>query len=372
MLGAMAWGRPIVDPGEARLERSVLAGVAAFRWAALAWLIAVQISSRSELAHPAADAAAVVVTVGATAFLTGWFRTATRRILRPVVVVGELLLGFVLLAADGWVYGERHSQSLGSAWPLAGVLTAGVAWGWAGGATAGAVLGLGRVLATVVGDGAPASTLSLISTCVLYAQVGAVAGFVVQRLRIAEFQISAARAREEVARTLHDGVLQTLAVVQRRSTDADLASLARDQERELRSFLFGIEADRAGLVGALREAAARFERHHGGRAEVTVVEEPRGIRPAVVDALAGAVGEALTNAGKHGDASRVVIYVEPEDHEVFVSVKDDGRGFDPTLEAEGVGLGRSIRGRMTEVGGRVEVTSTPGSGAEVRLWAPLR
>ena len=368
----MAWGRPIVDPGEARLERSVLAGIGAFRWAALVWLVAVQITSRSKLVHPLAAILAVMIAVVATAVLSLLFRASARALLKPGTVVGELALGFGLLAADGWVYERAHSQSLGSAWPLAGVLTAGVAWGWAGGATAGVVLGLGRVLATHTGDGSPASTLSLISTCVLYGQVGAVAGFVVQRLRIAEFQISAARAREEVARTLHDGVLQTLAVVQRRSTDADLAALARDQERELRQFLFGIGPGNDGLVAALRTAAARFEQHHGGRAEVTVVEDPEITRQAIVEALAGAVGEALTNAGKHGDAQHVVVYVEPDDDEVFVSVKDDGSGFDLAEAAEGVGLSRSIRGRMDEVGGRVEIASSPGAGTEVRLWAPLR
>lgn len=367
----MAWGRPIVDPGEARLERSVLAGIVAFRWAALAWMIAVQITSRSKLAHPVAAVIAVIVVSGVTAAISALFRSAPRLLLRPAAVLGELTLGFVLMAADGWVYDRAHSQSLGSAWPLAGVLTAGVAWGWAGGATVGAVLGLGRAVATFTGDGSPASALSLISTCVLYAQVGAVAGFVVQRLRIAEFQISAARAREEVARTLHDGVLQTLAVVQRRSTDSDLAALARDQERELRAFLFGIGPANDGLVAALRTAAARFESHHGGRATVTVVEEP-ALPVDVVDALAGAVGEALTNAGKHGQARTVVVYVEPTDDEVFVSVKDDGDGFAVDQATEGVGLTRSIRGRLQDVGGRVELSSTPGSGTEVRLWAPRR
>lgn len=368
----MTWGRPIVDTGEAQLERSVLAGIGAFRWAALVWLVAVQIASRSKLAYPWAAIVAVAVVLLVTTVLTLMFRTMGRRLLSPAVVTAELALGFVLLAADGWVYERAHSQSLGAAWPLAGVLTAGVAWGWTGGAAAGVILGLGRVLATYTGGGAPASTLSLISTCVLYGQVGAVAGFVVQRLRAAEFEISAARAREEVARTLHDGVLQTLAVVQRRSTDHDLAALARDQERDLRQFLFGFGSVGDDLVTTLRGAAVRFERHHGGRAEVTVVEEPEGLPKAVVDAIAGAVGEALTNAGKHGGAERVVVYIEPGDDELFVSVKDDGRGFDPARTAEGVGLSRSIRGRLAEIGGRVEVVSVPGSGAEVRLWSPLR
>jgi len=118
--------------------------------------------------------------------------------------------------------------------------------------------------------------------------------------------------------------------------------------------------------------AGRGERRHGVRAEVIVVEEPGPLPPATVAALAGAVGEALTNAAKHGHAGRVVIYAEPEDDEVFVSVKDDGDGFDPAVVAEGSGLRRSVRGRMDDVGGRVEVVSQLGRGTEVRLWAPTR
>ena len=46
--------------------------------------------------------------------------------------------------------------------------------------------------------------------------------------------------------------------------------------------------------------------------------------PETIEALAGAVGEALANAGKHSGAERVVVYAEPEDDGVFVSIKDNG------------------------------------------------
>ena len=52
------------------------------------------------------------------------------------------------------------------------------------------------------------------------------------------------------------------------------------------------------------------------------------------------------------------------------TIHDDGTGFAPSQTREGVGLSRSIRGRMEEVGGRVEIDSRPGSGTEVRLWLP--
>ena len=73
------------------------------------------------------------------------------------------------------------------------------------------------------------------------------------------------------------------------------------------------------------------------------------------------------------------MFVEPdEDHQSvratrrrahgFCSVKDDGRGFDPSIVPEGMGLSRSIRGRIEEVGGRVELVAQVGAGTEVRLW----
>lgn len=228
--------------------------------------------------------------------------------------------------------------------------------------------------------------LSLTNTVVFYALGGAATGYVARLLRRAEHQISAARAREEVARTMHDGVLQTLAVVEHRATDPALARLAREQERELREYLFGVE--RAGSNGfsaeaatagpgggdlgaALRSAAARFEDAFDGRARVVVAEDIPPVPVARVAALAGAAGEAMVNAGKHGGAAKVTVYVEPaDDGGVFCSVKDDGIGFDPNATPRGEGLTRSILGRMAEVGGRAEVTSRPGSGTEVTLWLP--
>ena len=88
----------------------------------------------------------------------------------------------------------------------------------------------------------------------------------------------------------------------------------------------------------------------------------------LIDAMRGAVTGALTNAAKHGRATNVTVFVERDDDGIFVSVKDDGVGFDPESTDDGVGLARSIRARMREIGGRVEVDSRPDSGAEVRLW----
>jgi signal transduction histidine kinase len=209
-----------------------------------------------------------------------------------------------------------------------------------------------------------------LGTIVLYSLAGAVGGFLTIKLREAEARISAAKARDEVGRELHDGVLQTLAVIQRRSDDPELVALAREQEHDLRAFLFR-ETDAKGLVPALREAAVRFNRMYGGTATVVAMIDPE-TEIAARDAIRGAVTEALNNAGKHGGAATATVFVDldPELGTVFCSVKDDGIGFDPNDVREGMGITRSIRGRIEEVGGRVEVDGRLGKGTEVRLWVP--
>ena len=170
-------------------------------------------------------------------------------------------------------------------------------------------------------------------------------------------------------------MLQPLAVVLRRTDDPDLARLAHDQERELRDFLAGRDAPPEGLAVALRAAAARFEDRFGGRADVVVAADLDAPGPEIVDALAGAVSEALANAGRHGGAGHVVIYAEPGGGSggadgIFCSVKDDGAGFDPASTAEGFGIRQSIRERLAAVGGHAEIAGRPGRGTEVRLSVP--
>jgi len=87
-----------------------------------------------------------------------------------------------------------------------------------------------------------------------------------------------------------------------------------------------------------------------------------------IHAINGAVTEALTNASKHGKAESATVYAEPgDDHEFFVSINDRGTGFDPATQSDGQGLTRSIRGRIVEAGGTVDITSRPGRGTEVTL-----
>jgi signal transduction histidine kinase len=366
--------------GEEALERTLFIGITAFRWAAWVWMaitltIDVNNSSPTEpVNHPGVAYALVAVALGFTVWSTITLRQDARRLDSPVVLAVDVTISLSLLFLDPWVYGSDHAQRLGSSWAIATILSAAVLLAGRGGFAVGLLLGSARLLGMWLwepGDWQGDDTVGGLSAMVLYSLAGATAGFFAIKLREAERAVSRARAREEVARTLHDGVLQTLAVIQRRSDDPELVTLAETQETELRQFLFGIDRPPGDLATRLRDAAARAQQAHGLRADVVLVGELPRLPDDTVDALTGAVTEAITNAAKHSEATRVTVYVEPGDDDgLFCSVMDDGGGFDPASTAEGVGLSRSIRGRITEVGGTVEVDARPGRGTELRFRLP--
>jgi signal transduction histidine kinase/phage shock protein PspC (stress-responsive transcriptional regulator) len=175
--------------------------------------------------------------------------------------------------------------------------------------------------------------------------------------------------RAEVGAHLHDSVLQTLALVQRRADDPRaVAALARRQERELRGWLSGTRehGTEASLATALETAAAEVEDRHGVLVEVVAVGDARldGSGEAVV----AATREALVNAAKFAGESPIAVYAEADDAGIRVFVRDRGRGFDPAdVPADRRGLRESIVGRMERVGGRAIVRSSSGEGTEVEL-----
>ena len=180
--------------------------------------------------------------------------------------------------------------------------------------------------------------------------------------------------RAEVAAHLHDSVLQTLALIQRHAdAPAQARSLARAQERELRAWLYAGEGVAPGeartLARALDALASDVEARHAVTVDVVAVGDcPVDER---VDALVGAVREAVVNAARHACVDEVSVYVEVEDDRVSGYVRDRGKGFDPKQLPEGrLGIERSIVGRMSRHGGRAEIASTPGEGTEVTVEMP--
>lgn len=179
--------------------------------------------------------------------------------------------------------------------------------------------------------------------------------------------------RAEVAAHLHDSVLQTLALIQKRAEDPrEVASLARRQERELRNWLQERPAQPEGgsLAAALEEVATEVEQLHGVPVEVVTV----GDRPLdeKLAALVQAAREALHNAAKFAGSAKVDLYAEVADGRVEVFVRDRGVGFDPAaIPADRRGVRESIVGRMERHGGRATITAAPGAGTEVELTMEL-
>jgi signal transduction histidine kinase len=351
-------------------DRGLARGIAAFRWVALTWAWIGLLLQRDDVRRLWLAITALGVASAVTVVATALATRRTGRVFEPLLVNVELAVALSLLFLDGVVYEAGREQSLPWAWPAAAIITVSVLWGtWIGLLTAVAAATASFVGESVLRDSVDWSVSSA-SKSALYALAAIAAGTVVARLREAEHEISTVRAREEVARTLHDGVLQTLAVIQRRSGDDELRALARTQERDLRSYLYERDRPPADLGSALRAACDLVAQRHGIDVQAVLADDLPALPATSSHALVGAVQEAATNAAKHSGAQRIIVFAEPSDEDgtVFCSVRDDGCGFDVAAANAGAGLRGSIRGRVDDAGGRVEVDSTLGRGTEVRLW----
>lgn len=190
---------------------------------------------------------------------------------------------------------------------------------------------------------------------------------------VAEARAEAAREAEraDIGRHLHDSVLQTLALIQRDSDDPQRVTIqARRQERELRDWLFGVDAtDAPGFEEGIRRAAADVEERYGVTVDAVVV----GDRPPStnVTALVAAATEAMTNAARHGGVSEVDVYGEAAADSLVVYVRDRGVGFDPdAIPPDRQGVRSSIVGRLAALGGESIVKSSPERGTEWRMTVP--
>ena len=185
-----------------------------------------------------------------------------------------------------------------------------------------------------------------------------------------------AEERADMAAHLHDSVLQTLALIQRRAGQPQqVVQLARAQERELRSWLFdglppgSADGQDTTLAGGVRLIQQEVEAQHGITVETVTVGDCE--LDDDLNALLAAAREATVNAAKWSGAPAVALFAEVEPAEVVLFVRDRGRGFDPAaVPADRKGLAESIRARVARHGGSVTVRSAPGEGTEVSLTMP--
>lgn len=183
---------------------------------------------------------------------------------------------------------------------------------------------------------------------------------------------------------LHDSVLQTLKLIQQEAADADLP--AEERLRSIRAEASAQARDITVVLDALDEGAASRTSSLGRELCDLVVEfRPRRLvvelvadelsdepAPAVAEAVRGAVREALMNAVKHARVSHVVLRLTEQDGGVRVTVRDQGVGFDTSRPTAGFGIRHAVTRRMEQVGGTAGITSAPGEGTKVTLWAPTQ
>ncbi|MBT2514444.1 ATP-binding protein [Arthrobacter sp. ISL-30] len=321
-----------------------------------------------------------------------WFRR------RRIQYGKEILLGLGLLLVAGILIARQFGVDvpLGTLIPAAAILSgAAIAWmqldetrraglvdktkadqagGWAR-LAAGLALVVAGVLVMVSGSGSWEQTwLALLaSVAVLGGVVLVLLPWGLKFWNDLETE-RAGRVREteraEIAAHLHDSVLQTLALIQRRAgSEQDVIRLARAQERELRSWLYRDPGKDAGtLADRIKAAAAEVEDNHGHAVDVVTVGEAAMTERH--EALVQAAREAMLNAARHGGGT-VSVYLEssPAGSEIFV--KDRGHGFDPeSVPDDRLGVRESIIGRMKRHGGSATIISGS-DGTEVRLRLPV-
>jgi signal transduction histidine kinase len=192
--------------------------------------------------------------------------------------------------------------------------------------------------------------------------------------------------RQRIAGELHDGIQQQLVVLRMQvgvarsqlaqdpsQLDAVIDGLATSIEHLLddvratgRALFPSILADR-GLSGALFSLAGRIELP----LVLDIAPDPLPRLDLEVETNAYfLVSEAVTNALKHADATRVAVTVRLEGDTLLVEVEDDGLGFDPTTVAHRGGL-THLRDRVSALGGRLQLASEPGAGARIRAALPI-
>jgi len=127
--------------------------------------------------------------------------------------------------------------------------------------------------------------------------------------------------------------------------------------------------DDHGLVSAIVSHTRRFSAQTGVAADVRVSGDPVDLESDQEIAVYRFAQEALSNIARHAAAKRVDVELSSNGHGLEVTVRDDGRGFDPHSSSEGGGLsGMAERARL--VGGKLRVASAPGHGTSLTLQVP--
>jgi signal transduction histidine kinase len=343
-------------------------------------MVAVNIHLRAEFVH---DRAALLVVVALTVWtcVAIWaYAEPARR--TPVLLVADLAIASAGLAVTPWLKGGPADTTVAGFYVMGALFAWAIHWRTVGGLVASIVL-VGTDLA--IRDHISQSNYG---NLFLLTIGGPIIGFLGDSLQRSAMALSAAERltatqaeRARIARAVHDGVLQVLALVQRRGGDlggeaAELGRLAGEQETRLRALIRAQDSMMPPEFGDTIDLAvelARFEEH--GSVTVSLPGVPVPMPAKVVDELVAAVSSCLDNVVLHvGRSAPAWVLLEAFPDRVVVSVRDEGQGIPAgRLEAAAasgrLGVSESIRGRIADLGGTAELT-TGSYGTEWELTVP--
>ena len=359
-----SWSSPAAIAVENRLFRAL----AVLRAVVLANTVALNIYRADSFQRPTAAAACVVVMVGWTGFAT-WAYDEPRRRTFPLLAA-DLALAVALLLATPLVKGPGFSASLPGFWIMGALFAWSIHYRWIGGLVAGLLLAAADLSQRQdIGQSDYGNAFLLVIG-------GPIVGFMCESLQqmatdrdAAERSAAVAAERTRLARAVHDGVLQVLALVQRRGRElggeaAELGRLAGQQERELRGLIRAQEAvdtdRRAGTVDLVSELAGLERRQ---TVTLSVPGSPVELPAATAHELAAVARACLDNVRLHvGDDAPAWVLLQAFPDRVELSVRDDGPGIAAGRLEEAAAQGRlgvseSIRGRIADLGGTAELVT---------------
>ncbi|WP_338751998.1 MacS family sensor histidine kinase [Janibacter alittae] len=319
--------------------------------------------------------------------------------LRPrptVLAVGiELLIACVGIFLTSVVYDSASVadgiSTVPGVWAASPVIAGALLAGMRGGVLAALVISVANIIQAV-----EPSQLTY-HNIVLLLLVGALIGLAVQLARESQQRLEQAIAaserlaeRERIGRQVHDGVLQALALIHRRGRamggeGVDLAELAADQERSLRTMISRLEPVPPARSGATASTTSRAEcadlaailsRLRTARVEVVLPAGEVPLPAPTAEEVEAAVVAALDNVERHaGSGARAWVLLDADDEGLEVVVRDNGTGIAPERLVEAAAEGRlgaslSIRGRMVDLGGDASWRSPAGGGTTVTLTLP--
>lgn len=339
--------------------------------------IVLSVVRADEYVSPAADVMCTAAMAAWTGFAVWAYGDRGRRGL--ALLVADLLVAVALLAVTPVVKSADYTSSVPGFWVLGALFAWAIQYRLLGGLVAGLVLA-----------GADLQRQSIDASdygnAFLLVLGGSIVGYLCDSLQrmaterdIAEREAAVASERARLARVVHDGVLQVLALAQRRGRepggDAELGRLAGEQERRLRGLIRAQDAVTGPVPGESLDLAAELAGLEQDHVTVAGPGAPVELPAETVAEILAATRACLDNVRQHvgADAAAWVLLQAFPDR-VEVSVRDDGPGIpagrlDEAAAQGRLGVAESIRGRIVDLGGTAEVVSSE-LGTEWELVVP--